>query len=171
MKQYVNGKYIALTPEEIAAMQAEQRNTELAEKSRPLTADEINRLFIMQNIQTVITDDETASRAVEFHSEMQYNGKLISHGTRINWHGQLKKAAVDLWDTEANNPDNAPALWEDISYKDGFRIIPETITATLAFSKDECGWWNGALYRSLIAANVYTPAVYPQGWEKVEGVQ
>jgi hypothetical protein len=167
MKKVVNGRYFEMTPEEIAAMEAEHRKWELAEKSRPLTAEEVNRLFITQNIQTIITDDATASRAVEFHPEMQYNGKLIPAKTRINWHGKLKRSAVDVWDTEANNPDNAPNLWEDISYRDGFRIIPKIITAPLAFTKGECGWEDDVLYRSLIDGNVYNPAVYPAGWEKI----
>lgn len=160
--------YRDMTPEEITAMEAEHRKWELAEKSRPLTAEEVNRLFITQNIQTIITDDATASRAVEFHPEMQYNGKLIPAKTRIKWGNGLKRASVDLWDTEANNPDNAPNLWEDIAYRDGFIIIPETITAMMAFSVGDCGWWNGVLYRSLIDGNVYTPAVHPAGWEEVK---
>lgn len=168
MKKYVNGKYIDLTPEEIAAMQKEARAAELQEKTRPLTESEISRLFIMQNINTVITDDATASRAVEFHPEMKYDGSLIPAKTRINWHGTLKRASVDIWDTEQNNPDNAPTLWEDIAYKDGFRIIPTVITATLAFNEGECGWWGDKLYRSTVNGNVYTPAVYPANWELVE---
>lgn len=168
MKIYENGIYRDVTPEEITAMQAEQRKAELTEKSRPLTADEVNRLFIMQNINTVITDDATASRAVEFHPEMKYDGSLIPAKTRINWKGKLKRATVDIWDTEQNNPDDAPTLWEDIAYRDGFRIIPEVITATLAFSEGECGWWGDKLYRSKVNGNVYTPAVYPDNWELVE---
>jgi hypothetical protein len=168
MRKFVNGKYIDFTPAEITAMEAEHRKWELAEKSRPLTAEEVNRLFITQNIQTIITDDATASRAVEFHPEMQYNGKLIPAKTRIKWGNGLKRSAVDVWDTEANNPDNAPTLWEDISYRDGFRIIPETLTATMAFSAGEYGWWDDVLYRSLIDGNVYNPAVYPAGWEEVK---
>lgn len=167
MRIYENGIYRDLTPEEITAMQTEARKAELAEKSRPLTAEEVNRLFIVQNIQTIITDDATASRAVEFHPEMQYNGELIPAKTRINWNGQLKRAAVDIWDTPENNPDNAPTLWEDISYRDGFRIIPETITATLAFSEGECGWWKDKLYRSKVNGNVYNPEVYPGNWEEM----
>ena len=46
MKKFVNGQYIELTLEEITAMQTAQRKWELAEKSRQLTADEVNRLFI-----------------------------------------------------------------------------------------------------------------------------
>lgn len=165
--KYVNGKYIELTPEEITAMQKESARAELAEKSRPLTADEVSRLFIAQNINTVITDDATASRAVAFHPEMRYDGSLIPAKTRINWKGTLKRSAVDIWDTEENNPDKAPTLWEDIAYRDGFRIIPEVITATLAFMEGELGWWEDKLYRSKVNGNAYTPAVYPANWEEV----
>ena len=76
-------------------------------------------------------------------------------------------AAVDLWDNEANTPDAAPAIWEDIAYKHGFRLIPETITAGLAFSKGEKGWWQDELYESLLAANVWNPSVNPDGWKKI----
>lgn len=167
MKIFENGICRDMTSEEVNALQAEQRKAALTEKSKPLTAEEVNRLFIAQNIQTIITDDATASRAVEFHPEMKYDGSLIPSKTRINWNGKLKRAAVDVWDTESNNPDNAPTLWEDIAYRDGFRIIPEVITATLAFSEGECGWWGDTLYRSKVNGNAYTPAVYPDNWERI----
>lgn len=92
----------------------------------------------------------------------------IEAGTRINHNGSIKRAAVDLWDTEANNPDNAPTLWEDILYRDGYRIIPDVITAGTAFALDELGWWGDKLYKSLLSANVYTPEQYPNGWELQE---
>ena len=114
-----------------------------------------------------LLDDKSASLLIILYPEMQYNGKLIPAKTRINWHGKLKRAAVDVWDTEANNPDNASTLWEDIDYRDGFRIIPEIITATLAFTEGEYGWWKDELYRSTINGNVYTPEQYPTGWEAV----
>jgi hypothetical protein len=114
-------------------------------------------------------DDKGASMAADFYSDMLYNGELIKAGTRINHNGKLYKAAVDLWDTEANNPDNAPTLWEKIQYHNGIRIIPEVITVTTAFAKDELGYWevDGKVYKSLLGANVYTPAAYPEGWEEV----
>lgn len=112
-------------------------------------------------------DDKTASEAAELFPKLKGDGSLIKAGTRINHNGVIKKAAVDLWDTAENSPDNAPALWEDIQYRDGHRIIPEVITVTTAFAKDECGWWNDTLYRSLIDANVYTPEQYAGGWEIV----
>ena len=113
-------------------------------------------------------DDKTASTASMLFPKLKKSGALISAGTRINWNGTVKKAAVDLWDTAENNPNNAPSLWQDIEYKEGYRIIPDTLTVTTAFDKDECGWWDGVLYRSLFEGNVYTPAVYPDGWEEVK---
>lgn len=111
--------------------------------------------------------DAVASTAVSAYPRLKEDGSLVKAGTRINWNGVLKRAAADLWDTAENNPDNAPALWENIDYRDGYRIIPETITATLAFSEGECGWWEDKLYRSKVTGNVYTPAVYPANWEEV----
>lgn len=112
-------------------------------------------------------DDKTASTAATLFPRLKADGSLVTAGTRINWKGTIKKASVDLWDTAENNPDNAPDLWADIEYKDGYRIIPDTITVSTAFAKDECGWWNDVLYRSKVEANVYTPEQYADNWEKV----
>ena len=113
-------------------------------------------------------DDKMASEGALLFPRLKGNGELIKAGTRINYNGTIKKAAVDLWDTEGNNPDNAPSLWEDISYREGIRIIPKTITVATAFAKGECGWWGDVLYTSLIDANVYTPDAYPSGWAIAE---
>ena len=113
-------------------------------------------------------DDATASEAPVLFPSLSKSGELVKVGTRINWNGVVKRAAVDLWDTEENNPDNAPTLWEDLNYKNGYRVIPATITVGTAFAKDECGWWGDVLYKSLMDANVYTPDAYPAGWAVVE---
>ena len=113
----------------------------------------------------VALNDQDASITPELFPKMIYDGALVNAGTRINWNGVIKKAAVDLWDTESNNPENAPTLWENLEYREGYRIIPETITVTSMFNKDEYGWWNDQLYKSLIDANVYTPEQYAAGWE------
>lgn len=127
-------------------------------------------LYLRSVVEQAVTslNDKTASTAAILFPRLKADGSLITAGTRINWNSTIKKAAVDLWDMAENNPDNAPGLWEDIEYKEGYRIIPDTLTVTTAFAKDECGWWNGVLYRSLLDANVYTPVAYPAGWEVVE---
>ncbi|MBQ6127083.1 hypothetical protein IJI69_00335 [Candidatus Saccharibacteria bacterium] len=113
-------------------------------------------------------DDKAASEATEIYPTLKGDGSLVPYQTRINWNGQLKRAAVDLWDTEENNPDNAPSLWLDINYIHGTRIIPETITAAEAFAQGEKGYWQGELYESLIPNNVWTPTAYPAGWQKID---
>lgn len=128
----------------------------------------LNRLHSVIVEAMRMVDDKTASIAPELYDSLKADGSLVEAGTRINWNGVLKKATVSLWDTKENNPDNAPTLWEDLHYKDGYRIIPEVITVTTAFAKDEIGWWtDGLKYRSKKDNNVYTPAVRPEDWEPV----
>ena len=109
-------------------------------------------------------DDQTASTAPALLRKLKQDGKLVPAGTRINWGCTITRAAVDLWDTAENTPDAAPTLWEDIDYRDGYRVIPSVITAGTAFAMDELGWWGDKLYKSKLAANVYTPEQYPAGW-------
>lgn len=97
--------------------------------------------------------DADASLAPELFTRLTGSGSLVKAGMRINWGGTIKRAASDLW--------------EDIAYKQGFRLIPETITAGLAFSKGEKGWWQDELYESMLAANVWNPSVNPDGWKKI----
>lgn len=129
-------------------------------------AEALKLRAIVEQAMTSV-DDKTASEGATLLRGLKKDGSLIKAGTRINWNGVVKKASVDLWDTEENNPSNAPTLWADIDYKDGYRFIPATITVTTAFAKDECGWWNDVLYKSLFDSNVWTPEAYPNGWEIV----
>lgn len=115
-----------------------------------------------------LIDDKTASITPGLFDTLKEDGSLVEHGTRINWNGTLKRAAVDLWDTAENNPDNAPTLWEDILYRAGHRIIPDVITVGLKFSEGETGWWGDVLMRSKADNNVWTPEQYPDYWENVE---
>lgn len=115
----------------------------------------------------VYLTDAQASEAVEIYPTLKYDGSLVETGTRINWKGQLKRAAVDLWDREENDPDHAPTLWEDINYKDGYRVIPEVITVGKTFDLGERGWWKDELYESLLPANVKNPDENPSGWSKL----
>ena len=132
-----------------------------------MTREKAARLHNVIVASRKMVDDKTASIAPELFGRLKEDGSLVEHGTRINWNGTLKKAAVDLWDTNENNPDNAPALWVDIEYRAGHRIIPDVIPVTLAFSNGETGWEGDVLYRSKKDANVYPPSVRPDDWELV----
>lgn len=132
--------------------------------TRKQATDFISSLLALRDGAT----DALASTATFAYPTLETKGALIKAGTRINWNGTIKKASADLWDTAENNPENAPSLWEDLEYRDGYRFIPETITVTSAFAKGERGWWMDNLYESLLDANVYTPTAYPAGWKIVE---
>ena len=110
--------------------------------------------------------DTQASLSVNVYPTLKQDGSLIKCGTRINHNGTIIRAAVDLYDTVTNSPENAPTLWKTLNYKDGYRIIPEVITVGTAFSKGELGWWNDELYKSLVDSNVYTPDQYAPNWSK-----
>lgn len=131
-----------------------------------MTRNKAEKLRSLIEQAAVNLHDKEASEGAELFPRLKEDNSLISAGTRINWNGAIKKAAADLWDTAENNPDNAPTLWKDISYREGIRIIPDTITVTTAFAKGEKGWWGDTVYVSLIDANVYTPEQYAAGWEK-----
>lgn len=132
-----------------------------------MTRNEALRLRAIVEQAAASLPDKEASEGAALFPRLKADGSLVSAGTRINWRGVLKQAAVDLWDTTENNPDNAPTLWVDIAYREGIRVIPKTITVAQAFALDELGWWQEHVYRSTIAANVYTPDQYAAGWELV----
>ena len=116
----------------------------------------------------VSLDDKDASQSAELFPQLKQDGSLIEAYTRINWHGKVMKAAAALWDREENDPDHAPTLWAELQYRDGIRVIPETIDVTTQFHEGELGWWGDVLYCSKVNGNVYTPEQYPAGWEVVD---
>ena len=139
--------------------------------ARRLEAESLSRAE--ERIQVAIEqaavslDDKTASTAATLFPRLKQDGALIPAGTRIHWNGTVKRAAADLWDTAENDPDHAETLWEDIAYRDGYRIIPDAITAAGAFAAGERGWRGDVLYESKLDNNVWTPEQYPDGWEAV----
>ena len=114
-------------------------------------------------------DDKDASMSAELYPHLKQDGSLVEAGTRINWRGEVMKAAAALWDTAENDPDHAPNLWQKLDYRDGIRIIPEVIYLAQAFSKNELGWWGDVIYRSKKDTNVYPPPQEPDDWEVYEG--
>lgn len=132
-----------------------------------MTRKEALRLRAIVEQAAASLDDKTASTAATLFPRLRQDGALVKAGTRINWNGTLKQAAVDLWDTADNSPDSAPGLWAGIQYRNGYRIILETITVTTAFAEGEYGWWGDVLYKSKVGSNVYTPAQYADNWEAV----
>lgn len=131
-----------------------------------------NNLGKFLNIATELVDDQTASLVPFLYPEMEQievNPKarsivpVIAAGTRINWYGNIMRAIVDIEDIIDNNPDNAPILWEEIKYKNGYRIID----GEKVFALNECGWFNNSIYRSKIDNNLTNPELDSENWEVI----
>ena len=88
MRNYVNGKYIEMTTQEITTMQDEAKKAEIQEKFRPLTAEEVSAMLIRQQINTLTVDDQTALRMVAYYPEWTA-GTAYAAGDRLVSHGDL----------------------------------------------------------------------------------
>ena len=105
MIKLVNGQYEEITESELLNMQTGRAEYEVAERTRPLTAEEVTALLIKQQINTLEVDDTTALQMVEFYPEwadligktvdkaeykFQHNGKLYktipaNHTFQADW--------------------------------------------------------------------------------------
>ena len=83
-----------------------------------MTRAEALKLRAIVEQAAALLDDKTASEAPTLFPRLKRDGSLVRAGTRICHNGEIKKAAVDLWDTAENDPDHAPTLWAKIDYRD-----------------------------------------------------
>lgn len=134
----------------------------------PSQTDELNQQIEKVKEAIQVLDDKSASQIPSLYPTLSDNGNLIKAGTRIYHNGILIKAVVDLWDTLDNWPDTKPDLWTSIAFVNGIRAIKANASAADAFDIDELGWWDGKVYRSGMAGNVFTPASAPSAWTLVE---
>ena len=114
MKIYENGKYRELTPSEIAEMEKQANLAAIAERSRPLTEAEVSRMLILQQINTLTVDDNTALRMRDFYPEWTPNTEY-SAGFKVQRNGKLWRVLQAHTAQEGWEPENVPALWEQIN--------------------------------------------------------
>ena len=162
MKKIINGEYIELTQEEIAAMQAETAKAEAYERTRPLTESEVSRLLIAQQINTLSVDDNTALRRLEFYpawaADTAYPaGHKVQRGGKL-WRCLQAHTSQDGWE-----PENAPSLWAKVLSPDP-DVIPEweQPDSTNPYMTGDKVAHNGKTWVSSVDNNVWEPGVY--GW-------
>lgn len=84
MAKCINIKYIKPSDDEITAMQAAQLAAEVAERARPLTAEEVTALLIKQQINTLEVDDQTALRMRRYYPTFaELVGQTVKLGTKF----------------------------------------------------------------------------------------
>ena len=166
MKQFINGKIIEYTEAEIAKMNSEKAVGIALEKSRPFTAEEVTRLLIAQQINTLTVDDNTALRMVEFYPEWA-TGTDYAAGFKVQYGGTLYKCLTAHTSQADWKPDAAPSLWAKVLIPDP-DVIPawEQPDATNAYMAGDKVQHNGKTWVSDIDNNVWTPGEY--GWSQTE---
>ena len=77
-------KMVAYTQDELAAIEAEAARYETAERTRPLTAEEVTALFIKQQINSITVDDQTALRMRRYYPTFaELVGQTVKLGTKF----------------------------------------------------------------------------------------
>ena len=110
----VNGEKVAFDEKENISVHAEQIKFELMEKSRPFNADEVNRMLIAQQINTLAVDDSTALRMTEFYPEWA-EGNSYEIGYKVQRNGKLWRVIQPHTSQIGWEPENAASLWEQIN--------------------------------------------------------
>lgn len=142
-KCYLNGKRYDVPAESISAMEDAAKRADAAERHRPLTAEEVTRLLIAQQINTMDVDDQTAVRMTEFYPEWA-SGQAYTAGYKVQRNGKLWRCiqAHTSQDSWAPSTDTA-SLWECIDEEhtgDQYDPIPYegnmALTAGLYYTQD-----------------------------------
>lgn len=110
---YDRGEHREMSPAEITSMQTEQAKAEAQEKHRPLTESEVMGMLLRQQVNTLEVDDQTAYRMREFYPAWAA-GVSYAAGHKVQDSGRLWRCVQAHTTQDGWEPENAPALWEEI---------------------------------------------------------
>ena len=138
---------------------------EAAERSRPLTAEEVTALLIRQQINTLSVDDNITLRMVEFYPEWAA-GQAYTAGYKVQRGGKLWRCIQAHTSQTGWEPDIAPSLWAKVLIPDE-TVIPEweQPDSTNPYNAGDKVTHNGKTWVSDVDNNVWEPGVY--GWSEV----
>ena len=99
---------------EIVRVVARQKaQAQIAERTRPLTAEEVTVLLIRQQINTLTVDDNTALRMTTFYPEWAENTEYTT-GYKAQRSGRLWRCLQAHTSQAGWEPENAASLWTEI---------------------------------------------------------
>lgn len=146
MKKYINGRFIDITAEEIAAMEAESAKFEAAERHRPLTESEALSLLLKQQVNTLEVDDNTALRMTEFYPEWE-SGQAYTVGYKAKYNVRLWRCLQAHTSQAGWEPENVPALWEELcETHDGSLYDPIPYEGSMALENGKYYSQDGVTY-------------------------
>lgn len=149
MQKYVNGKYIALTTGEVAAMQDAAEREAAAERKRPLTEQEVSRMLLAQQVNTLAVDDNTALRMKDFYPVWTV-GESYAVGYKVQKGGRLWKVAQAHTAQTGWEPENAASLWTEIcETHSGKQDDPISYNGNMELTDGLYYWQDDTLYRCI----------------------
>lgn len=149
MKKFVNGKYIELTPAEVAEMGTVQRKAEIAERRRPLTEAEVSRMLITEQINTLTVDDQTALRMREYYPVWE-SGKAYAVGFKVQYGGLLYKVTTTHTSQADWTPDVAHTLFTRIDEThSGTEDDPIPYSGNMTLENGKHYMQNGEIYKCI----------------------
>ena len=114
MKILENGMIREMTEEEIGEFQKQSAIAAARENARPLTEEEISRMLITQQINTLHVDDNTALRMKVFYPQWEA-GSDYAVGFKVCWNGKLWRVLQAHTAQKGWEPGKAASLWEQIN--------------------------------------------------------
>ncbi|MBQ2991336.1 MAG: hypothetical protein IJD60_08625 [Clostridia bacterium] len=114
MKIWQNGSVRNMTEEEIKAHNKEMRRAALEERRRSMSQDEVSRLLIAQQINSLDVDDNTALRMKEFYPAWTA-GTAYPAGHKLRYDGRLWRVMQAHTSQTGWEPDQAASLFEMIN--------------------------------------------------------
>lgn len=93
---------------------------------------------------------------------------IYTAGDRVRYEGTLYKCLQTHTSQETWNPTAAPSLWAKVLIPDE-NVIPEweQPDSTNPYQIGDRVIFNGKVYESVIANNIWSPTSYPGGWKEV----
>ena len=113
MRSFYNGTYIDMDIRAEEKLKSEYLKNEAAERSRPLTAEEVSRMLIASQINSLAVDDNTALRMREFYPEWAA-GQGYTAGYKVQRSGKLWRCLQTHTSQAGWEPENAASLWTEI---------------------------------------------------------
>ena len=146
MKICENGIICEMTTAEITAMQDAAAQAEAEEKRRPLSFSEVQEMLVRQQINTLMVDDNTALRMVEFYPEWSA-GQAYTAGYKAHRGGKLWRCLQAHTAQTGWEPENAASLWTEICEShDGTKYDPIPYNGNMALQSGKYYTQNNILY-------------------------
>lgn len=127
----------------------------LQERSGGMSGTELNEAF---------SEIPYFTEAVKVKNMLKRSAGFVCKSSAGRVVALLQKYDSDIYTQE---PEELPAQWRFKWSTDPAKALPFVKVATSPYNTGDCCTWEGAVKRSTIDNNVYSPGEYPQGWEDV----